>query len=75
MFIAIDQERWAAGARIYWTARSGLDPATWPADVCCAVVNLEATATRRIPFHLNLASLGLHGAQAGKDLWTGKASR
>jgi alpha-galactosidase len=24
------------------------------------------------PFHLNLAKLGLHGQQAGKDLWTGK---
>jgi alpha-galactosidase len=24
------------------------------------------------PFHLNLARLGLHGAQKGKDLWTGK---
>ena len=24
------------------------------------------------PFHLNLAKLGLHGPQAGKDLWTGK---
>jgi alpha-galactosidase len=24
------------------------------------------------PFHLSLAKLGLHGAQHGKDLWTGK---
>jgi alpha-galactosidase len=24
------------------------------------------------PFHLNLAKLGLHGPQTGKDLWTGK---
>jgi len=24
------------------------------------------------PFHLNLARLGLHGPQEGKDLWTGK---
>jgi alpha-galactosidase len=24
------------------------------------------------PFHLNLGKLGLHGAQKGKDLWTGK---
>jgi alpha-galactosidase len=24
------------------------------------------------PFHLDLAKLGLHGAQTGKDLWTGK---
>ena len=24
------------------------------------------------PFHLNLAKLGLHGPQAGKNLWTGK---
>jgi alpha-galactosidase len=25
------------------------------------------------PFHLNLARLGLHGTQAAKDLWSGKA--
>ncbi len=25
------------------------------------------------PFHLNLAKLGLHGTQSGKDLWTGKS--
>lgn len=25
------------------------------------------------PFHLDLAKLGLHGAQQGEDLWTGKA--
>jgi alpha-galactosidase len=25
------------------------------------------------PFHLDLAKLGLHGAQTGKDLWTGKS--
>jgi alpha-galactosidase len=25
------------------------------------------------PFHLDLAKLGLHGPQEGKDLWTGKA--
>jgi alpha-galactosidase len=24
------------------------------------------------PFHLNLAKMGLHGPQTGKDLWTGK---
>jgi alpha-galactosidase len=24
------------------------------------------------PFHLDLGKLGLHGAQTGKDLWTGK---
>jgi alpha-galactosidase len=24
------------------------------------------------PFHLNLAKIGLHGSQTGKDLWTGK---
>jgi alpha-galactosidase len=26
------------------------------------------------PFHLDLTKLGLHGAQEGKDLWTGKPS-
>ena len=24
------------------------------------------------PFHLSLTKLGLHGSQAGKDLWSGK---
>jgi alpha-galactosidase len=37
-----------------------------------AVVNAGSERTTNHPFHLDLAKLGLHGAQKGKDLWTGK---
>jgi len=37
------------------------------------VFNVGSDRYSTHPFHLNLAKLGLHGAQAGKDLWTGKA--
>jgi alpha-galactosidase len=37
-----------------------------------AVLNIGADHVATHPFHLNLAKLGLHGAQQGKNLWTGK---
>jgi alpha-galactosidase len=39
-----------------------------------AVAVLDAGDTRYSthPFHLDLAKLGLHGTQHGKNLWTGK---
>jgi alpha-galactosidase len=37
-----------------------------------AVVNAGSDRYATHPFHLNLAKLGLHGTQSGKDLWTGK---
>ena len=37
-----------------------------------AVLNAGSDRVATHPFHLNLARLGLHGAQKGKDLWTGK---
>ena len=37
-----------------------------------AVVNVGSDRYSTHPFHLDLAKLGLHGAQKGKDLWTGK---
>jgi alpha-galactosidase len=37
-----------------------------------AVVNVGDNRYSTHPFHLSLAKLGLHGPQAGKDLWTGK---
>jgi len=37
-----------------------------------AVLNAGSDRTTNHPFHLDLARLGLHGAQKGKDLWTGK---
>jgi alpha-galactosidase len=36
------------------------------------VLNAGSERTTNHPFHLSLAKLGLHGAQKGKDLWTGK---
>ncbi len=37
-----------------------------------AIVNVGSDVYSTHPFHLDLAQLGLHGAQRGKDLWTGK---
>jgi alpha-galactosidase len=37
-----------------------------------AVLNVGSDRQATHPFHLNLAKLGLHGAQKAKDLWTGK---
>jgi len=37
------------------------------------VFNVGSDRYSTHPFHLDLGKLGLHGAQAGKDLWTGKA--
>ena len=39
-----------------------------------AVLNAGSDRYSTHPFHLSLAKLGLHGAQKGKDLWTGKES-
>jgi alpha-galactosidase len=39
-----------------------------------AVINVGSDRVATHPFHLNLAKLGLHGPQAGKNLWTGKAT-
>jgi alpha-galactosidase len=38
-----------------------------------AVLNAGSDRYSTHPFHLSLAKLGLHGAQQGTDLWTGKA--
>jgi len=37
-----------------------------------AVLNAGSDRYSTHPFHLDLAKLGLHGAQKGKDLWAGK---
>jgi Alpha-galactosidase len=37
-----------------------------------AVLNAGSDRVASHPFHLNLATLGLHGTQKGKDLWIGK---
>jgi alpha-galactosidase len=38
-----------------------------------AVLNAGDTRYSTHPFHLDLAKLGLHGSQEGKNLWTGEA--
>ncbi len=72
--IAIDQDKLGrAGTRAYidgelevWTRHlSG-------GAMAVAVLNAGADRTSSHPFHLDLAKLGLHGPQKGKDLWTGK---
>ena len=40
--------------------------------VAVAVLNAGSDRYSTHPFHLNLAKLGLHGTQHGKNLWTGK---
>ena len=37
-----------------------------------AVLNAGDNRYSTHPFHLDLAKLGLHGTQQGKDLWSGK---
>ncbi len=73
--IAIDQDALGKqGSRIYsdgevdvWTRHlSG-------GSLAIAVINANENGRfASHPFHLNLARLGLHGPQQGKDLWTGK---
>ena len=73
--IAIDQDTLGEqGARIY----SDGEVEVWTRHLAggalaVAVVNVGSDRYSTHPFHLNLGKLGLHGAQAGKDLWTGKA--
>ncbi|HTW81456.1 MAG TPA: glycoside hydrolase family 27 protein [Terracidiphilus sp.] len=40
--------------------------------VAVAVLNAGSDRNSTHPFHLDLAKLGLHGTQKGKDLWTGQ---
>ena len=48
-------------------------PDTWRSGaLAIAVLNAGDSRYSTHPFHLNLAKLGLHGTQTGKDLWTGK---
>ncbi len=72
--IAIDQDRLGKqGSRVY----SDGEVEVWTRHlaggaVAVAVLNAGSDRYSTHPFHLNLAKLGLHGAQKGKDLWTGK---
>ncbi len=38
-----------------------------------AILNAGSDRVSTHPFHLDLAKLGLHGTQQGKDLWTGQS--
>jgi alpha-galactosidase len=72
--IAIDQDKLGKqGSRIYsdgevdvWTRHLA------HGALAIAVLNAGDSRYSTHPFHLNLAKLGLHGTQTGKDLWTGK---
>ena len=72
--IAIDQDALGKqGARVYsdgevevWTRHLA------KGALAIAVLNAGSDRVSTHPFHLNLARLGLHGTQTGKDLWTGK---
>jgi len=72
--IAIDQDRLGKqGARIY----SDGEVDVWVRHLeggalAVAVLNAGDNRYSSHPFHLNLAKLGLHGPQQGKDLWSGK---
>ncbi len=73
--IAIDQDRlgheatraYADGEVEVWTRH--LENGA----MAIAVLNAGSDRYSTHPFHLDLARLGLHGAQQGKDLWTGQA--
>ena len=72
--IAIDQDK--LGKQAYRAYSDG-EVEVWARHLsggamAVAVVNVGSDRQATHPFHLNLARLGLHGAQKGKDLWTGK---
>ena len=72
--IAIDQDKLGhQGTRAYadgevevWTRHLA------GGAMAIAVLNVGENRYSTHPFHLDLAKLGLHGAQKGKDLWTGQ---
>ncbi len=72
--IAIDQDKLGReGTRAYvdgevevWTRHLA------GGAIAVAVLNVGENRYSTHPFHLDLAKLGLHGAQKGKDLWTGQ---
>jgi alpha-galactosidase len=72
--IAIDQDRLGkAATRAY--AEGEIEVWTRHLEngaMAVAVLNVGSDRYSTHPFHLDLARLGLHGAQKGKDLWSGK---
>ncbi len=72
--IAIDQDKLGKQAR---RAYSEGEVDVWVRDLsggakAIAVLNAGSDRYSTHPFHLSLAKLDLHGAQKGKNLWTGK---
>ena len=72
--IAVDQDKLGHQAqRIY--SDGEVEVWTRPLSggaMAVAVLNAGADRYSSHPFHLDLAKLGLHGAQKGQDLWTGQ---
>jgi alpha-galactosidase len=72
--IAIDQDKLGKqGGRVY--SEGEVD--VWERDLsggakAIAVLNAGSDRLSTHPFHLSLAKLDLHGAQKGKNLWTGQ---
>ena len=72
--IAIDQDSLGKQARHVY---SDGEVEVWArplagGGMAVAVINVGSDRQSTHPFHLDLAKLGLHGEQSGKDLWTGK---
>ena len=72
--IAIDQDPLGQEAR-YIYSRGEVE--VWVRDLkggakAIAILNAGSDVWSTHPFRLDLAALGLHGAQHAKDLWTGK---
>ena len=73
--IAIDQDRLGRqGHRAYAEGEVEVwqRPLAGGAMAVC-IINNGSSRYSTHPFHLQLARLGLHGAQTGTDLWTGKS--
>lgn len=72
--IAIDQDRLGKQAK---RAYVDGEVEVWirplaDGSTAIAVLNAGPDRVASHPFHLNIEKLGLHGAQRGRDLWTGK---
>ena len=72
--IAINQDPLGHQARYIYSKG---EVEVWARDLqggarAIAIVNVGSDVVSTHPFHLDLAQLGLHGAQHAKNLWTGK---
>jgi alpha-galactosidase len=72
--IAINQDPLGHQARHIY---SNGEVEVWARDLkggakAIAIVNVGSDVNSTHPFHIDLARIGLHGAQQARDLWTGK---